>query len=384
MTAFPWGEGDLHFLTLAGSQAHGTARQGSDVDLRGLCLLPLARRVSPFEAFEQEEGSLPEAWLARLRPALAAHPTAASGLAVKQEVVVYDLAKFIKLCAAANPNALEILFADECDWLWATPLWRRLHAQRHRFLSRAVQGSFLAYGMAQLRKIKTHRAWLLSPPKAKPRREDFGLPANEGALSKDDRNRLGLALGDQLRAYLWEDVGPIAPELKEAIAQRIEAWAEDALAFPLGPEAAEARPELAERALGLPAELVAALRAEKRYQGAMKQWGAYQAWATGRNPARAELERRFGYDTKHAAHLIRLMRMGLEVLATGELRVRRPDAAELLAIRDGALSHEALMAEAEDLEAQMRAALATSPLPAEVDRAGIEALTVSLLLEGGG
>ena len=55
----------------------------------------------------------------------------------------------------------------------------------------------------------------------------------------------------------------------------------------------------------------------------MKHWDSYQTWKTHRNPARAELERQHGYDTKHAMHLIRLMRMGLEVLETGDLGVRR-------------------------------------------------------------
>lgn len=32
------------FLALAGSQAHGTAREGSDVDLRGVCVAPLSLR----------------------------------------------------------------------------------------------------------------------------------------------------------------------------------------------------------------------------------------------------------------------------------------------------------------------------------------------------
>ena len=48
------------FLTLAGSQAHGTARDGSDVDLRGVCVAPLSVRLSLFRAFEQYEGELPE------------------------------------------------------------------------------------------------------------------------------------------------------------------------------------------------------------------------------------------------------------------------------------------------------------------------------------
>lgn len=36
----------------------------------------------------------------------------------------------------------------------------------------------------------------------------------------------------------------------------------------------------------------------------------------------ALLVRSHGYDTKHAMHLVRLMRMGLEVLRTSELRSR--------------------------------------------------------------
>ncbi|AEZ66297.1 hypothetical protein phiTE_131 [Pectobacterium phage phiTE] len=36
-----------------------------------------------------------------------------------------------------------------------------------------------------------------------------------------------------------------------------------------------------------------------------------------RNAARHELEEKFGYDTKHAMHLVRLLRMSQEILETG-------------------------------------------------------------------
>jgi hypothetical protein len=116
----------------------------------------------------------------------------------------------------------------------------------------------------------------------------------------------------------------------------------------------------------------------------MKHWESYQTWKSHRNPARAELERQHGYDTKHAMHLIRLMRMGLEVLATGELRVRREDADELSAIRDGAMSFDELLASASALQASMEAAAAMTTLPKDVDRDGVDALLAGLLLDGGG
>jgi len=46
-----------------------------------------------------------------------------------------------------------------------------------------------------------------------------------------------------------------------------------------------------------------------------------------------------GYDSKAVHHAVRLWRMGAEALRDGDLTVRRPDAAELLAIRDGAIAH---------------------------------------------
>src|SRR5215207_11387346 len=89
------------FLTLAGSQAHGTARQGSDVDVRGVCAVPLPVRVSLFRTFEQYEGELPSALAEQVVPRIKEHPTAAQGLGVKTECVIYDVAKFLTLCAAA-------------------------------------------------------------------------------------------------------------------------------------------------------------------------------------------------------------------------------------------------------------------------------------------
>ena len=64
----------------------------------------------------------------------------------------------------------------------------------------------------------------------------------------------------------------------------------------------------------LPAGFLDLLDRERRYRGALREWQQYQEWTRSRNPARAELERRHGYDTKHAMHLIRLLRMAVEIL----------------------------------------------------------------------
>jgi hypothetical protein len=72
------------FHTLAGSQAHGTARAGSDVDLRGVCIAPLSVRLSIFHAFEQYEGALPEPLAEAVLPHIESHPTAAQASRPKE------------------------------------------------------------------------------------------------------------------------------------------------------------------------------------------------------------------------------------------------------------------------------------------------------------
>ena len=76
-------------------------------------------------------------------------------------------------------------------------------------------------------------------------------------------------------------------------------------------------------------------------------------------------------------HLVRLLRMCREILETGQVNVRRKDAAELLAIRNGAWSLKELVqyAEQEDLELDQVAAksyLPDQPDMKEIDRRCVE------------
>jgi len=172
---------DIIFVALAGSQAHGTGREGSDVDLRGVFVAPVAQRLSLFHSVGQLEGPVGGSVGAAVHGRLLAHHSASRGVSVRTECVLFDVAKFLCLCAAANPNALEILFADERDWMYETPAWRRLHRERYRFLSQKVQQTYLGYAMAQLKRIGTHRSWLLR------RRRAAGGARDRARLRPHDR-----------------------------------------------------------------------------------------------------------------------------------------------------------------------------------------------------
>jgi hypothetical protein len=121
------------------------------------------------------------------------------------------------------------------------------------------------------------------------------------------------------------------------------------------------------------------LAREKRFEAAKKHWQQYQQWKRERNEARAALEARHGYDTKHAMHLVRLQRMGLEILTRGEVIVTRPDRDELLAIRDGAWPFERLLEEAEQMDRAIRDAVDMSAVPTNVDEDAVEILGVEIV-----
>ena len=94
---------------------------------------------------------------------------------------------------------------------------------------------------------------------------------------------------------------------------------------------------------------------------------------------RKRLVEQFGYDTKNAAHLIRLLRMAIEFLNDGYLHVTRHDAEELLAIKRGEWSIEQVKTEADRLRALADESYYRSTLPPGPDLEAISGLAVDVI-----
>ena len=94
---------------------------------------------------------------------------------------------------------------------------------------------------------------------------------------------------------------------------------------------------------------------------------------------RKAMVRKYQYDVKNAAHLIRLLRMGLEFISTGSLQVyRTTDADELKVIKRGGWTLDQVKAEAARLFAGVEVARAKSPLPVAPDAVAANDLLISL------
>jgi hypothetical protein len=94
-----------------------------------------------------------------------------------------------------------------------------------------------------------------------------------------------------------------------------------------------------------------------------------------KNIHRAELEDRYGYDTKYAMHVIHLYGEAKELMEHGRITLPRPNRDELIEIRRGKYSLTEIRELGAQLESEALAAQATSPLPVEVDRSTIKSAT---------
>ncbi len=113
-----------------------------------------------------------------------------------------------------------------------------------------------------------------------------------------------------------------------------------------------------------------------------KAYRAYSGYALGQlkimanhntdHGARRDSIERWGYDTKNAMHLIRLLLTARTLLAEGRLEVYRSERDFLLAIRRGKYSRHEIQKMADDLDQECRSLSLRSPLPSTPDVAGVE------------
>lgn len=237
------------------------------------------------------------------------------------DCVFYELKKFIGLLLKCNPNVLSLLWLKPNGIIYETAIGARLREHRQVFVSKKAYHSFSGYAHAQFKKM---------------------ISFNQEAQ-----------------------------ELMQQIEEQLES-------FGIDPESCEAGRSL--RMLdGRPfvGATVEMMETVKRYRGERRRY--YSGGYMGQK--RRELVRRVGYDAKNAAHLIRLLRMGIEFLTEGMVHVERADAPELLDIKRGAWSLDKVKAEAERLFQLSREAYVRSSLPAEPDCARAEQLCVELISE---
>jgi len=301
----------------AGSLSYGTVLPTSDVDLRGVfCGDPVNVRTPFFTVRECVDDG-------------------------EEDTKLYELAHFMKLCIDCNPNIIETLWVDDADITFRTPAYDLLREHRLSLLSSKIAFTTSGYAIAQLKRIRGHNKWIENPQPVKPPQ-----PKDYVSLIQyfGEEKMLKLNLSD------WNDDHILVPYGGEVYGVYSEFGRKIYDRFGNLNTNYEGKREDFE---STPPIMVIKFNKEV-YKEFKTKHEMYWSWKKNRNEVRSELEEEHGYDTKHAMHLVRLLRMGVEALRDEEIIVKRPDAKELLDIRNGAWTYEEIVAYSEKMDKEVR------------------------------
>ncbi len=313
---------------VTGSHMYGTSTPSSDLDTRGVFIPSKEYFYGFLHRTEQYEDKV-------------------------NDIVYYEIRKFMDLALKANPTIIEFFFIPRECMRKTTPIWEVFVANKNLFLSTKCKFTFSGYAFSQLKRIKNHREWLLHPPKKKPEREDFDLPNHKSLLSGD---QIG-AFNEIISIYL-KQIGKFH-ELKDGLEEMEESHTYKAIVKNI----VKLDFKAVQQIVPLSDNIMIALEKEKAFSNASRHWQQHQEWKKSRNPERAKLEAKYGYDTKHAMHLYRLVDECKELMATGEIILPRPDREHLLAIRNGLYKYDQLMERFDDINSELEHLYNNSVLP---------------------
>jgi len=320
---------------VAGSNAYGTNLPGSDWDERGIFVDEMSRIILPFNKIEQVT-------------------------LTRDDIVLYELSKYMPLLLAQNPNVIELIWTEDSDVLFKNDLGQLLLDNRKEFLSKQVKDSYVGYAQSQLKRIKGHNKWINSPqPEQEPQRKDFTSVVYNNTDIKEFNKKV------PFEGFLAFDLGDNHYSLIsiEKLKSNRKPWIDNKgnINTVLKSDVALVNPDK------LRPDIIVKLN-KKMYEDHHTNWKEYWNWKEHRNEKRSVLEEKFGYDVKHAMHLIRLLRSGLDILENGYVPVKRPDKDYLLDIRSGKYTYEEIVAESERLTQKVEEISKKSSLPDEANQ----------------
>lgn len=321
---------------LSGSHAYGLSLPTSDIDIRGVFILP--QDVLYGLGYTEQ----------------VADP--------KNDVVFYELGRYVELLAKNNPTMLELLAVPADCVRHRDPLMDLITPAM--VLSKLCRDAFAGYARAQIMKARGLNKKVVNPMEE--RRKgilDFcHVPHGQGSVP--------LLHWLAERGWSQEDCGlariPHMHDMYALVYGGPQARTRLGFKGVAGHENAN-DVSLSSVPKGMEVACYMSFNQEG-YSIYCKDYKAYWDWVALRNEDRyaGTVAHGKGYDAKNMMHTFRLLDMAAEI-AEGRIAVRRPNREELLAIRRGERDYEALLAEAEARIPQIDAAFAQSSLPDKPD-----------------
>lgn len=335
------------FECISGSKAYGLNTEKSDTDIRGVFYMP----KKDFYGFNYVPQISNET----------------------NDIVYYELGRFIELLSKNNPNILEMLATPEHCILYKNELMKKIKITD--FLSLLTKDTFVGYALSQIKKAKGLNKKMFHPMDHERKTvlhfcyvvengKNFELQDWLSTKNLKQQN-CGLSKLNHLK-----DTYNLFYDLNDDVYNGI-CNSEESNEVTLS---------------SIPKNSTSSILLyfnKDAYSTYCKKYSEYWEWVSKRNIDRFQSNKMHGkgYDAKNMMHTIRLLQMALKIFKNKKLIIEVDNKTELLEIKSGKYSYEEVVNMADNLiveieEYYKKATLITSP-----DLNKIENLLVELRLK---
>ena len=334
---------------IVGSHLYGTNKEGSDIDIKGVFVLPTDMVLSG-NYIEQISDD-------------------------KQDITYYEIGRFVELAAKANPNILDVLGSDKITF--TTDKWKEYFPDITPYLTTKLRNTFLGYSKSQILKARGMNKktnWENDRITRKtPLDFCYVLLDKEESTKfldwcKIDKNTI---------RYFPDDIG------LSCVNNFPDIYSMYYLGTQKGGIISENSNDVQLRSIPKDAPHIGHLRFDRNaYSTHCKDYREYEQWLEKRNPLRYQDNAKANneYDTKNISHCVRLLYTAKDIALGKGLILNRPEKKQLLAIRNGKYAYDKIITIAENLSKEVDILFDENEanLPQEVNRKYIQDLLLKI------
>lgn len=324
----------------------------------------------------------------------------------KNDIVFYELKRFLELLVTNNPNVLELLYTPEKFYIYKNPVIDILLENKDKFLTKICKNSFSGYAMSQIKKAKG-----LDKKMNWEKEEVVRKNVLDFCYVVDNYKTVNLNIWLEQRGLKQEYCGLVnLPHIKDAYAvfydfkkhesefgnlslnlplsfkelQKSFLSSVDNLKYKGVVHKGELSNDISLSEIPKNQISICTMSFNKDgYSVHCKRYKEYQEWLNNRNTQRYVDIQEHGQkiDGKNMLHCVRLIKTAREIAEGRGIIVERPDAQDLLKIRKGEVNLDKLIEWGEEELLEINKIFENSNLPESVDKNFVNEILVEMRKE---
>lgn len=328
---------------ISGSKAYGLDTPTSDTDIKGVFILP-KQMYYGLDYIQQINNET-------------------------NDVVFYELGRFMELLLVNNPNILELLNTPKDAILFKHPFLEELKTEM--VLSKLCKDTFGKFAYTQIKRAKGLKKKIVNPM-SQERKNILSF-----CFVNYEQGAIPLLKFLEIKKWKQENCGLInIPHMKDVYALF---YSEELNFHGIAKNDNSTEVSLSSIPKELKQEGLLYFNRDG-YSTYCKEYREYWDWVKVRNEERYQSTESHGknYDAKNMMHVFRLLEMAIEIGLEHKVNVKRPNRTFLLDIKSGKYEYEDLLLMADQKQTEMELAFEKSDLPASPNKQLINELTYKL------